>query len=674
MIARDGPQQVGRIDHLLAAVGATLATYCTGMSIGKPVVANFFAIGTLIMAVAGYLLAQKFRNQAVTWDTGLFAGFGIAAAVLVLPLNGLTPGGGYPRELIVAGMLSWMILMCSVVAWRDSTLLFLAVPSIALFGLTGCFDTYGPATPLFFVFLICASTLFARAHYRSMLRLAQRSYAASSAFAGESLTILSNRLESGPWRWMAGPAWGLVSAGVVVAISVIGAPVIQKSVEPIASAVKINLPIPPGQNRIVGNRFAGGDAAFRVGLGPRSQLSDRVVIHTRLDKPRYLRGSTYIRYTGIGWESDGLVGPGGRRLLYDFSPNETMPDGRSQPFSIMIAGGIHDKMYFPGEPLIGFNQDVLVLSDGTVRPPQPLTRGVRRRAIAYVSDDDIVPYNVGTPPHYGGSRMLWDASRATKRVRDLVAQVTKGERTDYARAMAIKRSIESRVMYNLNAPAIGRQLDAVDTFLFKTKQGYCDLFASAMALMARCANMPSRVVTGFFPISGDKDQEGRYLIRESDYHAWAEIYFEGVGWVAFDPTEGASAVEGGERGNPSASFYAWYERSPTREFLLGGSGLIALFAIGYLLRSGKSAVPEATDRRTRRLHSLVKRFQSHARHRVGRPRQLHETLQEYTHSLSSHFRHLAAEFEGYLYGPEPPSDDKLSEFGLRVKHLAKEKA
>jgi len=642
------------------------------MSIGKPVVANFFAIGTLLLSIVGYFAAMRLRDSEVTWDTGLFAGFGLASAMLVFPLNGMTPGGGYPRELIVAGMLSWMILLCSLVAWRDSTLLFLAVPSIALFGLTGCFDTYGPATPLFFVFLICASTLFARAHYRSMLRLAQRSYATSSAFSGESLGTLSARLEAGPWRWMAGPAWGLVSAGIVVGISILGAPVIQRSVEPLASAVKINLPVPAGQNRVVGNRFAGNEAAFRVGLGPRGQLSDRVVIHARLDRPRYLRGSTFIRYNGVGWESDGLVGPGGRRLIYDVVPNESMPDGRSQPFSITIDAGIHDKLYFPGEPLIGFNQDVLVLADGTVRPPQPLTRGARRRAIAYVSDDEVVPGNTGTPPHYGGSRMVWDASQATPRVRNLVGLVIKGEQTDYARAMAIKRAIESRVKYNLNAPSIGRNLDAVDTFLFETKEGYCDLFASAMALMARCARMPSRVVTGFYPITGRTDSEGRYLIRESDYHAWAEIYFEGLGWVAFDPTEGAEAVPGGERGNPSASFYAWYERSPTKEILLAVSGLVAFITLVFLLRSAKAGVPATTDRRTRQLYGLVKRFQIQARRRIGRPRKLHETLQEYSYALSSGFTHLASELDTLLYGPLPPSEETLANMANQLRHLAKE--
>jgi hypothetical protein len=75
--------------------------------------------------------------------------------------------------------------------------------------------------------------------------------------------------------------------------------------------------------------------------------------------------------------------------------------------------------------------------------------------------------------------------------------------------------------------------DAIETFLFKTKSGYCVQYAAAMALMARIAGIPSRVAVGFLPGTQSGDH---WLVTSHDMHAWPELYFEGQGWVRFEPT------------------------------------------------------------------------------------------------------------------------------------------
>ncbi len=82
--------------------------------------------------------------------------------------------------------------------------------------------------------------------------------------------------------------------------------------------------------------------------------------------------------------------------------------------------------------------------------------------------------------------------------------------------------------------------DAVLAFL-RGKQGYCVQFASAMAVMARTLKIPSRVAVGFLP--GTKQADGSYLVTLRDAHAWPELYFEGVGWVRFEPTPGSRAPD-----------------------------------------------------------------------------------------------------------------------------------
>ncbi len=87
--------------------------------------------------------------------------------------------------------------------------------------------------------------------------------------------------------------------------------------------------------------------------------------------------------------------------------------------------------------------------------------------------------------------------------------------------------------YSLAPPPLGR--DSVDDFLFETREGYCEHFASAFTVMMRMAGIPARVVTGYH--GGFYNAIGDYvLVRQSDAHAWSEIWMQGRGWVRVDPT------------------------------------------------------------------------------------------------------------------------------------------
>ncbi len=86
--------------------------------------------------------------------------------------------------------------------------------------------------------------------------------------------------------------------------------------------------------------------------------------------------------------------------------------------------------------------------------------------------------------------------------------------------------------------------DPLANFLFVTRRGYCEYFASAMAVMLRAIGIPSRVATGYQ--SGYYNEvSGMYVIRASDAHAWVEGWIEGRGWVTLDPTPSVNARSGG---------------------------------------------------------------------------------------------------------------------------------
>jgi transglutaminase-like putative cysteine protease len=90
-----------------------------------------------------------------------------------------------------------------------------------------------------------------------------------------------------------------------------------------------------------------------------------------------------------------------------------------------------------------------------------------------------------------------------------------------------------RYTYTLEPPLLGT--NSVDEFLFETKAGFCEHFASAFTVLMRAAGVPARVVTGYQ--GGDPNPvDGKFTVRQSDAHAWSEVHIEGRGWIRVDPT------------------------------------------------------------------------------------------------------------------------------------------
>ncbi|OQP08883.1 transglutaminase [Geobacillus sp. 47C-IIb] len=129
-----------------------------------------------------------------------------------------------------------------------------------------------------------------------------------------------------------------------------------------------------------------------------------------------------------------------------------------------------------------------------------------------------------------------------KRVRDLAKQITEGKETVYDKVKAIEQYFHMNgYAYETTNVAVPRaNQDYVDQFLFETKQGYCDNFSTSMAVLVRSLGIPARWVKGYTSGQLAEEQNGAefYKVRNNDAHSWVEVYFEGVGWVPFEPTQG----------------------------------------------------------------------------------------------------------------------------------------
>lgn len=132
------------------------------------------------------------------------------------------------------------------------------------------------------------------------------------------------------------------------------------------------------------------------------------------------------------------------------------------------------------------------------------------------------------------------------RVAEEADRVTRSARLQgaYATAFALQTYFRTGFTYNLGVGSSSDD-DALVRFLFRTRQGYCEQFAAAFAVMARSVGLPARVAVGFTP--GERRLDGRYEVRGLNAHAWPEVFLGGAGWVAFEPTPG--------RGMPGAEGY-----------------------------------------------------------------------------------------------------------------------
>ncbi len=151
-------------------------------------------------------------------------------------------------------------------------------------------------------------------------------------------------------------------------------------------------------------------------------------------------------------------------------------------------------------------------------------------------------YEVTSYTEYSAREVLDDDQKAVyldlpagynPRTHDLMREITAGGPDDLTvieRALSIFRNDD--FFYTLTPPALGTH--SVDEFIFESKEGFCEHYASTFAFMMRAAGIPARVVTGYQ--GGELNALGNYfIIRQSNAHAWTEVWLDDEGWVRVDP-------------------------------------------------------------------------------------------------------------------------------------------
>jgi transglutaminase-like putative cysteine protease len=291
-------------------------------------------------------------------------------------------------------------------------------------------------------------------------------------------------------------------------------------------------------------------------------LSDTPVMDITAREGRYWRAVAYDFYGGRGWASTyEELGPLGAETSPIAPPPQALRISLEQTIQVLlpstysiVAAAQPYQVDVPSEALLMY-----LPRDGATaaRPPadmQLIYSQTRLRkddvysVVSSVSRADVqslreagVDYPEWITEHY-----LQLPSDLPRRVHNLVRQITQDLDNNYDRSVAIERYLR-QIPYNEQieaAPPSHR--DAVDYFLFEMGEGYCDYYASAMAVMARVAGIPARLVQGY---AEDEHVPGTntFHIAEEDGHAWTELFFPGYGWVEFEATAAENIIERPER-------------------------------------------------------------------------------------------------------------------------------
>ncbi len=148
-------------------------------------------------------------------------------------------------------------------------------------------------------------------------------------------------------------------------------------------------------------------------------------------------------------------------------------------------------------------------------------------------------------PSWVTDRYLELPPTITDRTRELAGQLAAASDNPFDTAIAVEDFVRKTIAYNEDIEPPPANQDVVDYVLFDSKQGYCEYYASAMAMLLRLEGIPSRVVGGYFPAPFDADAGG-LLYREKNAHLWVEAFFPGYGWIPFEPTANRDPLSYGD--------------------------------------------------------------------------------------------------------------------------------
>ncbi len=278
---------------------------------------------------------------------------------------------------------------------------------------------------------------------------------------------------------------------------------------------------------------------------------------TRGSDPFYIRQEVDDMFTNDGWRPSGRTYDDPRAITplgsghYPVGPQSDDTQATSTPafsmnarFTILALGGTtlpilaNPAAFGPPSDTASWNSRTSSAFGVSLKPSMTYTETVKQPAPKVAQLEAATRWTGGVDA--GLAAQLTFLPPQPDEVAQLASRLAGGERTPYDKARAISSYFtnpRNGFSYALNAPPNDGR-NALVTFLDK-KTGYCQQYAAAAAVLMRQAGLPARVVIGYTHHAPDAN--GVFTVTTSDAHSWVEVFFNGIGWVPFDPTPLAGA-------------------------------------------------------------------------------------------------------------------------------------
>lgn len=259
------------------------------------------------------------------------------------------------------------------------------------------------------------------------------------------------------------------------------------------------------------------------------QQSSRVLMQIEGENVGHLRAMALVDFDGRAWRSETRPA-----LASRFYQNRTPPEQ-------MLARRVRVKDARFIDRLLPADGRVAHVRGRFFREPYRNAFGTVQTVSMWNTGNNLYEYWTETgplpaerlPPHPGDARYR-NAPRPSPRLRAWLDEQLAGVTEPYAQARRLEAHLRDHFAYTLGAPELNR-LNALEDFLFRQREGHCERFASALALLLRMQGIPSRVIVGYVPGKPNR-VTGWRNVRFRDAHAWTEAWFDGMGWVELDAT------------------------------------------------------------------------------------------------------------------------------------------
>ncbi|MEQ3692662.1 MAG: transglutaminaseTgpA domain-containing protein [Thalassolituus sp.] len=282
-------------------------------------------------------------------------------------------------------------------------------------------------------------------------------------------------------------------------------------------------------------RYNGLNETFDIRDNSRSGTIDLNTIIARMKAAHgaYLKIRTFDTFDGLSWSSSNENIS--RKLQTSTTGEVTLSDAIKGDFqhSLMIEHTIPAWLPVAGEPVTLWLPASVIALDQFNHPllPRVLQAGTEYTVLSRLELIDGRVVSLGTPATKQDQAL---PSSFSAKIRQLAKEVTASATDPYSKAVLLEQHLRTNYTYSFESITASQGRTPLKKFLFEDKSGHCEYFASAMAIMLRSLNIPSRLVTGFSATT-QNPLTGYYEIRGIDGHAWVEAWIDGR-WVSFEPT------------------------------------------------------------------------------------------------------------------------------------------